>query len=169
MELQRYVDGLEASTGILPKRLFIDHLGLMPGAQDTEGLKAITSGLKGWAKRDELAVTCLQQASRAGSEASRNDGHMPLTLSSGMYGGEADADWIFGLYRPEKAPEFRKQSHEFKKHDDYLRMTMERDKVRNLTRLQVVKNRITGHTKDRGVDLNYDPHSRRLTEYGGSE
>lgn len=150
------------------QRVFIDHLTLMKGARDYDGVMAMASDLHKWAMKDSLAIICLQQTGRGGYDGMRNDGHIPVTLSSGLYAGEHDADWIWGMFRPEKDPRFKKQKYDFKKTEDYDKMMADRDAVQGQVFLQLIKNRPYGELRDLGIILHYDSHSRRLFQSGNN-
>lgn len=164
-DFARFSDTVFESTGVVPVRVFVDHLTLMANCRDYEGVTRTAAALHSWSLRDALAVTVVQQTGRSGgADLGRNDGHIPVTLSSGVYAGEHDADWIYGLYRPEKDPRFQKAPHEFRKHDEYERAQTEYERVKGVTRLQVVKNRPFATLAEHGVELRYDAHTRRLYE-----
>lgn len=151
----RWVDRIWDRTGVRPARVFIDHLSLMAGARDYSGVSETAAALHTWAINDGIGVVSVQQTGRSGNEKNRNDGHLPVTLSSGVYAGEHDADFIYGLYRPEKDPKYM---------DPGNRATVEFDRVRGVTRLQLIKNRPYGELREVGIELTYDVHSRRLHE-----
>lgn len=163
-DLARGVDTIEDKCGWRPQRVFIDHVGLMDGAKDYEGMTKTTSGLHAWALNEGLVVIALQQTGRGGGDAGRNDGHLPVTLSSGVFAGEADADWIWGMYRPEKDPKFLRPRHAFTKAGAYEKIQEEYSYVRGINRLQLIKNRPYGEVREHGIPLRYDTHSRRLIE-----
>lgn len=165
-DLNFALDDIEDQTGVRPVRMFIDHLGLMGGTEDFSGTLKASSGLHSMAIREDVAIYALQQTKRGGDGGARNDGHMPVSMSSGRYGGEEDADWVFGMYRPDKNPKFRKSRYEFDDPNDYFEMLAERQQVAGISVLQVVKNRPYGDTCDDGVELRFDGHTRRLRELG---
>ncbi len=165
-ELARVVDDITNDTGIRPVRVMIDHLQLMRGARDYEGTVTLGEQLHQWAQDDGLSVIAAQQTGRGGNAAGeRNDGHLPVTLSSGLFGGEHDADWLWGLWRPERNPMFRKSRAEFKTEDAYLEMRAELSRVRNMAHLAVVKNRPNGTLNEDGITLFWEHSNRKLEEY----
>lgn len=166
-DLAMKVDEIEDRSGVRPERVFIDHLTLMKGARDYEGVTTMAAQLHRWAMQEGLAVFALQQTGRGGGDGMRNDGHVPITLSSGIYAGEHDADWIFGLHRPEKDPRFKKERWEFKTQAEYDKIQAQYESCRGVAKLQLVKNRPYGEVRDFGIDLHYVSHSRRLVESGG--
>jgi hypothetical protein len=128
----------------------------------------MSAALHQWAMTENIALICIQQTGRGGFDGGRNDGHLPVTLSSGIFAGEHDPDWIWGLYRPEKDPRFKKQRWDFKKEEDYEQMQLDLIKVQGQAFLQLIKNRPYGELKEMGIALYYDSHSRRLIQYGGN-
>lgn len=167
-DLMFVVDDITDRTGVRPTRMFVDHLTLLKDAQDYSGVVRTAAKLHSTALREDIAVYCLQQTGRGGgANAERNNGHLPVTFNDGVYGGEADADWIFGLYRPDRNPKFSWRRERFKSGEDYFQMVSDRDSVRGLTVMQVVKNRPFGDVNEMGVELWYDSHTRRLSELGG--
>ena len=166
-DLRVLLDDIEDSTGTRPKRVFVDHLTLMDGTEDYRGVVTTTADLHSWALADDIALYVLQQVGRGGGDQGRNDGHLPITFSSGVYGGEADADWIYGLYRPDRDPRFKRNEHSFSDRLEWFAMRDQYDKVRGQTILQVIKNRPFSEVCEDGITLTYDAHSRRLSELGG--
>lgn len=148
------VDAIQEETGVEVQRVIIDHVSLLQGARDYTGMSLTTAALHGWAQGSRLLVTALQQGGRAGDATGRNNGHLPVTLGSGLYAGESDADIIYGLYRPEKDPKFAKPENNG---------SPEHEKVRGVTRFSVVKNRF-GPTDEVGIPLHFDGYSHRLQE-----
>lgn len=158
------VDAIEDRTGIRPQRVFIDHLTLMKDARDYDGVGRTAGALHSWAMSDGLLVVAIQQTGRGGNQEGRNDGHLPVTLSSGVFAGEHDADWIWGLYRPERDPKFHKLTGYSLEPAKREALAIEQANVRGVTRLQLIKNRPYGETRDDGIILRYNSHNRRLTE-----
>lgn len=164
-DLARTVDSIEADTGIRPVRVFIDHLSLMSGARDYEGVVRMGEQLHQWAQDDGLAVVCAQQTGRSGGPGGeRNDGHIPVTLSSGVFGGEHDADWVLGAWRPSKDPKFKKSRADFKKEGEYDAIQAEKRRVDGMTLLSVVKNRPFGTLLEDGLTLFWNDRTRKLEE-----
>lgn len=166
-DLHNIVNDIEDASGVKPRRVFIDHLGLMKGCEDYQGYVRTAGALHSWAMGEGLAVWALQQTGRGGGgDAGRNDGHLPVSLSSGVYAGEADADWVFGLYRPVLNPKFSKPRLTYEYDSDWTRLQIEKQSLQHLSILQVVKNRPTGDILSEGIQLWYDPHTRRMEETG---
>lgn len=166
-DFAKAVDSVEDSTGIRPQRVFVDHLTLMANARDYEGVTRTAGALHSWAMSDELAVIAIQQTGRSGgADGGRNDGHLPVTLSSGVYGGEHDADWIWGMYRPERDPKFHKLSGYQLDGTKREALAIEQAAVSGVTKFQLIKNRPYGETREEGITLRYDSHNRKLYESG---
>lgn len=157
-DLVKRTDDIAIRTGVAPRRVFIDHLSLMANTGDYAGATAVTARLHAWAINDDIAVILLQQAGRSGGDGkTRNDGHLPITMSSGLYAGEHDADFYWGLYRPEKNPKYLTPE---------AQVTPEYQKIKGVTRLQLIKNRPFSELNEVGVGLEYDAYSRRLYARG---
>lgn len=163
------LEDIESMTGTRPQRVFIDHMTLMRGATDYSGVVETASKLHSWAMADNVAVYCLQQTGRGGNDGERgvrNDGHIPVTLSSGLYAGEHDADWIYGLYRPDRHPKFKRRKEDFDSITAWFDMNDELESVRGLVVFQVLKNRPYGETLESGIEFHYDGHTRTYNELG---
>jgi energy-coupling factor transporter ATP-binding protein EcfA2 len=167
-DLHILLDDIEDATGQKVQRVFIDHLSLMGGCEgvDYSGHIRTSDALHSFTMERDVATVVLQQVGRGGGDLGRNDGHLPITFSSGVFGGEASADWVYGLYRPDRDPRFRRNEHQFKGYDEYLDMRAEFEKVRGLVVMQVIKNRPFGDTCEDGVQFQYDPYTRRFREIG---
>jgi replicative DNA helicase len=166
-DLRSVLEDIEDQTGIRPVRMFVDHLGLMGGAEEGyQGTVRAASGLHSMAMTEDIAVFVLQQTGRSDGNGGRNDGHLPLTITSGLYGGEADADWVLGMYRPERNPKYKKSRYQFENPNDWYQMLEDRKLVEGITILQVLKNRPMGDLCEDGIELRYSRHSRRLEELG---
>ena len=164
-DLARTIDDIEVETGIRPVRVLLDHLSLMSGARDYEGVVRTGETLHQWAQDDGLAVICAQQTGRSGGPGGeRNDGHIPVTLSSGVFGGEHDADWVLGAWRPERDPKFKKSRADFKKDGEYEAVQAEKRRVKGMTHLSVVKNRPFGTLLEDGLTLFWNDRTRKLEE-----
>lgn len=159
-ELIRKCDDVYDRKGVRPLRVFIDHLTLLKNCNGSkEAVEAVTSRLHEWAQRDDITVFAIQQTGRSSGDGSggRNDGHIPVTLTSGVYGGDSDADYVYGMYQPAKDPKYTTPEG---------RDSVEYARVKGVTRLQLVKNRPNGELSEQGLKLSYEPHSRRLMEEG---
>jgi hypothetical protein len=138
--------------GEVPKRVYVDHLGLMPGGEAREDYVHNLRALKEWAVHDSIAVIVVQQQNRSGQgDSGANHGHLPPGLASGMLGGEEVADFGWGLYQPGMNPALK---------------DVEAASMHNVTRLNVWKNRVFSQKSREGVDLRFDHHSHRLTPPG---
>lgn len=164
-DLTIMLDDVEDSTGVRPVRVFIDHMGLMNVSPDYSGFTRLAGDLHAWALEESVALYVLQQTGRgAGGDGQRNDGHIPVTLSSGVFAGEADADWVYGLYRPDRHPKYKRQRWDYNDTAAYLRVQSELTEVRDVTVFQVLKNRPFSDVLDQGIRLKFDRQTRRLGE-----
>lgn len=163
-DLSTMLDDVEDETGTRPVRVFVDHLGLMDRASNYESYVRLAGDLHAWAMREDAALFVLQQTGRGDGQGGRNDGHIPVTLSSGVYAGEQDADWVFGLYRPDRHPKYKRQRWDYQDVSTYLRVQSELAEVQGLTIMQILKNRPFSEVLDEGIKLRYNHHTRRLEE-----
>lgn len=152
------------ATGIKPQRVFVDHLGLMKDCFDYKGYQVASSGLKHLAMEEDVSMWVVQQTGRSGGDMARNDGHLPVTLSSGVFAGEADADFIYGMYRPEKDPKYQKIWKPGYSGSDYFQLLEEHEALRDVVVIQVIKNRIYAELIPEGVRFKYENYNRRLYE-----
>jgi hypothetical protein len=152
--------------GVAPERVFVDHLSLIRGARDYQGVTQAAADLHFLAQQENIALYVAQQTGRGGQDIGRNDGHVPVTLSSGIYAGEHDADWVFGLYRPERNPKFAKKVHDCKSVTEFENIQAELRQVSGLVVLQCIKNRPYGETLEQGIEFTYRRYSRRYVELG---
>ncbi len=167
-DLHVMLDDIEDFSGEKVQRVFIDHLQLMAGCEgvDYAGTIRTADSLHSFAMERDVALVVLQQVGRGGGDGGKNDGHLPITFSSGVFGGEASADWVYGLYRPDRNPLYRRNEHQFKGYDEYLDARAQYEKVRGLVIMQVIKNRPFGDTCEDGVQFMYDPYTRLYRETG---
>ena len=156
-DLHDIVDRIEMEIDQHIDRVMIDHLGLMAHGRDYTGVATTASELRQFAEDTDRLVIAAQQTGRTaynGTTYGRNDGHLPVSLSSGLFAGEHDADWIYGAWRPERNPDLGPES---------------RAAVKGITRFSVVKNRRHGTIHLEGISLRYNPRTRQLTPTGEPE
>lgn len=164
-DLSVVLDDIEDATGVRPVRVYLDHLGLMAGTEDGyAGYTRLTSELHSFAMSENVALVVLQQTGRSDGAGGRNDGHVPVTLSAGVYTGEQDADWVYGLYRPDRHPKYKKGRWDFVSEYDYLEVRTDYEAVKGITMFQVLKNRPMNQVEDQGIELHFCAHTRRLEE-----
>lgn len=163
-DIKVIMDDIEDATGVRPQRVFIDHLGLLAGAEEGyAGYAKNTANLHSLAMSQSIALIVLQQVGRGGAEG-RNDGHRPVTFGDGLYTGEQDADWVYGLYRPDRDPQFKKGQHQFDDPNDYWEMRDRYLAVKGQVILQVIKNRPYSDVHEEGITLMFESYTRRYTE-----
>lgn len=151
-----------------PAVLFIDYLKLLTrdgafGYGDNSRLPQLVEELQVWSTTNNVAVVLLHQLSRNdeyGGANSRNAGHIPVTLSQLMYGGEDSADLVLGTYRPAMNPMGLMSNFVAQEvlgdrfdMDVYLETQATVKREANSTYLQLLKNRPGTHREERGVEL----------------
>lgn len=162
-----------------PAVIFIDFLGLLTregsfGYGEGSRLPLLAEELQLWSTDTGVAIVALHQLSRNdehGGSNSRNAGHIPVTLSQLMYGGEAAADHVFGAYRPTLNPlaamKFQVAQEvmgERFDEDAYFEVKAIAAKYKNSTFLQLLKNRPGTMTDPEGIELRSPTDSLRMEE-----
>lgn len=108
------VDDYRDTTGEAPKLIVVDFVTLVRayGLVEGDSTVKLVQGLKDFARESDAVVVALHQVHRGtavkrrGSDQSYVDeGHRPLTKSSGSYGGEWSPDYMVGAFRPSLDPE----------------------------------------------------------------
>lgn len=134
--------------GERPRLVVIDFMELIGGVASLEAVSQIDKTarkVKDFARETDTAVLILHQVGR-GSGA---EGHLPLTMTSGRFGGEVSADYLLSAYRPCLEPGLR--------HEEYMRL-------RDQYMLQFLKTRGGSEIHPSGVRHYYEPETMRLTE-----
>ncbi|MES2156009.1 MAG: DnaB-like helicase C-terminal domain-containing protein [bacterium] len=175
---------LAALGGERPAVVFIDYVKLMSrkgpyGYGDNSRIPQLVEDLQLWSTEHQVAVVALHQLNRNdehGGQNSRNAGHIPMTLSQLMYGGEDSADIVLGTYRPSKNPLAAMQFDVAKQvlgdrfdEDEYWEVKAMAKKYEHSTFLQLLKNRPGTHTEERGIELLSPDESMRLEEKEAEE
>lgn len=151
-----------------PAVLFIDYLNKLSrdkryGYQEVNRIPRLVEELAEWSTDSGVAVVVLHQLGRNdefGGTNNRNAGHLPVTLAQLKYGGEEDADLVFGTYRPAMDPvgnmpmDVAKMSlgDRFDE-DEYWEARSRVKKYAKSTFLQLLKNRPGTHREERGIEL----------------
>jgi len=167
-----------------PSVIFIDYLKLMTrkgqfGYGDNSRIPQLVEELQVWSTENQVAVVALHQLSRNdehGGGNSRNAGHIPMTLSQLMYGGEDSADIVLGTYRPAMDP-LALMAFDIAKmvlgdrfdEDDYWVRRAAAKKYEHSTFLQLLKNRPGADREERGVELLSPDRSMKLVEKEAEE
>lgn len=170
---------LAAVGGEAPKVIFIDYLKLMTrkgqfSYGDNSRIPQMVEELQLWSTEHEVAVVALHQLSRNdehGGQNSRSNGHIPMTLTQLMYGGEDSADIVLGTYRPAMDPlalmafDIAKMvlGDRFDEEEYYVRRS-NAAKYEHSTFLQLLKNRPGTDREERGVELLSVGRSMRMEE-----
>lgn len=151
-----------------PAVIVIDYLKLMArgddlGWNDGQRLPRLAEELAIWTTETGVVAIVLHQLSRNdeyGNANNRNAGHVPMTLTQLMYGGEDSADIVLGTYRPAMDPigvmsvDAAKMAlgKDFNAEDFYERKALVR-RYWDSTFLQLLKNRPGTRREERGVEL----------------
>lgn len=114
---------------------------------EVERVQTLAEDAKAFAKQEEIALLALHHVGRGGAEDG-NHGHKPVTAEDSYYGGEFEADRMFGLFRPERDPSLNPN---------------QRRALKGLTYFQVVKNR-QGESCYEGIPLMWKRPSMRFEE-----
>lgn len=126
-----------------PRLIGIDYLELVggtPGMERAAQVSDVARSIKDWARAHDVHVIVLHQVARG----DKNNGHVPLSLFSGKYGGEEAADYVFAAYRPALEPGIT-QKEKLSKLPDF--------------RLQFLKTRGGFETHEAGVRHVINPRS----------
>ncbi len=167
-----------------PAVVFIDYVKLMsrkgPFAYgDNSRIPQLVEELQVWSTENQVAVVGLHQLNRNdehGGVNSRNNGHIPVTLSQLMYGGEDSADIVLGTYRPAKDP-LAAMSIDVAKtvlgdrfdDEEYFAARGRAKRKEHSTFLQLLKNRPGTHVEETGVELLSPGDSMLLEEKEATE
>lgn len=93
---------------VKPRVVVIDYLSLMArekfSGKDTDRIPRLAEDLAVWTKRHGLVTIALHQVGRQGDTSVRVHGHAPITNEQLKYGGEEQADIVWGTYRPALEP-----------------------------------------------------------------
>lgn len=163
-DLRKEIATFQEMTGAKPDVLVQDYMTLMSsqglfGAMP-ERVGRVARNFEILAKTEQVAVITLVQVGRAneGDPTKRNHGHIPLTMESGMYGGEQAFDVMFGMYRPELDPELHDPSLDG---DAWYEAQAKLERWRGKAVLQTVKNRF-GPTNLVGGEVSIDWNTMRF-------
>lgn len=106
-ELGLWVDEVNSTAPEPIKLMVLDHLQLLGGYHRSrvEKVKDAAKDAKIFAKQKDLALVVIHQTHRMAGEGRPDHGDVPVTLESGEYGGEQDADVALGMFRPERNPD----------------------------------------------------------------
>lgn len=119
---RQYLRQAETMLGEKPRLISLDYLELFGLTNDnpTQGVNDSARALKRLAKHEDVAIVCLHQAKRMGSWEA-------LDLTSARYGGEAQADYLFGAYRPGLDPELSVEEREMMQQDFLIQVLKNRE------------------------------------------
>jgi len=167
-----------------PSLIVVDYLSLLSRSGDfaygeNSRVPRLAEELQVWSTDRGITVVMLHQLSRNdehGGGNSRNQGHIPVTLSQLKYGGEEAADIVLGTYRPALNP-IAGMSMEVAKEvlgerfdeDEYYETRAMAKKYERSTFVQLLKNRPGTMTETRGVELLSPDDSLRMVEREAEE
>jgi replicative DNA helicase len=142
-DFSKAVHDYEEHMGERPRIVALDFLGLArrdaySGAEQ-QRIPRLATEAERWADAEQVSLLLLHQTGRAneGDPTRRNHGHIPLTLEDAMYGGEQHADYMLGLYRPEREPPPSRDSDD----EEYLEWAERVQEAKDKVYVQLLKNR----------------------------
>jgi replicative DNA helicase len=154
--LKAYVTQQSEAFGQPVRLLVVDHLRLMAryggGRGEMERVQRLAEDAKTFAKEADVVLVVLHQVGRSveGSQGRKNHGDTRLTMEDGMFGAEADADVVLGVYRPERNPDLTEP---------------QRQAVNGVMVCQLLKNR-HGNSCIPGIVLNWKRPSMYIEQSG---
>lgn len=132
--------------------VLIDYLELIGGAGmlgKSEQVDKAAQKIRSLAKDTDTSVLVLHQVAKGDN----SDGHKPLNLDSGKYGGHHPMDYVIGAYAPRLNRELDERGLQAVEEELYM---------------QLLKNR-SGKAKPVGIRHRLSVNSNRLTEWGATE
>lgn len=129
----------------------VDYAELIGGVRALDGagqVDQVMKAAKNFARDHDVVLMVLHQVSRGAGE----QGHRPLSATSGRFGGEQAADYILAAFRPHMNPEIQSQGQGAV------------DAAKKEFWLQFLKTRSGHQLHESGVPHNYNPASMRITE-----
>ena len=131
---------------VRPRLVCIDFLELVKGVGAIDKVSQVTDtvrALKEWTRTHDVSTVVLHQVPRG----DKNNGHQPLALFSGRYGGEELADYVLAGYRPHLNPD--------------VSQTV-REELRKEFWMQFLKTRSGHETHEEGVLHTINPESGQI-------
>jgi KaiC/GvpD/RAD55 family RecA-like ATPase len=158
-------------SGKRPRVVVIDYLALLARAQyqkgNAERIQNLAEDLQVWTNDEEVTTIVLHQVGRQGDNTARYHGDTPMTPEQLMYGGEQVADIIISTYRPALNPvgnmsekQALAEGHTTEEWEQARELVEEH---RDLTMLQLTKNRPGVELNFRGIKLQSAGRSQRMT------
>jgi KaiC/GvpD/RAD55 family RecA-like ATPase len=153
-----------------PRVVVIDYLSLLARAKyqkgNAERVQNLVEDLQVWTNDNEVTTIVLHQVGRTDDTAQRYHGDSPMTPEQLMYGGEAAADIILSTFRPTLEPignMTEKQAlAEGIDQEEWEAKRELVDEYRDVTMLQLTKNRPGVELLYRGLKLRSAGHSQRM-------
>ncbi len=157
-------------TGPRPRVVFIDYLALLQRAKyqkgNSERIQNLAEDLQVWTNEQGVTTVVLHQVGRSDDTAKRYHGDSPMTPEQLMYGGEQAADIILSTFRPALEPvgnmtERQALAEGFTTEEWETKRQLVED-YRDITMLQLTKNRPGVELKFRGLPLRSHGQSQRM-------
>lgn len=157
-------------TGARPRVVVIDYLALLARAKyqkgNAERIQNLIEDLQVWTNTQEVTTIVLHQVGRMDDTAKRYHGDSPMTPEQLMYGGEQAADIILSTFRPALEPvgnmTERQALAEGFTTEEWETKRQAVEDYRDITMLQLTKNRPGVELKFRGIPLRSHGKSQRM-------
>lgn len=155
----------EVEHALRPQVVFIDYTSKLGrrnfDGNETQRVERLIQRLDVWTKENELITIGLHQVGRLEEGTGlRYHGDTPMTLEHLRYGGESEADIVFGTYRPSLMPFGNMrydQARQFKgesfKQEAWEQAKELVHKYQDTTFLQLIKNRPGVKVSEEGIPL----------------
>jgi KaiC/GvpD/RAD55 family RecA-like ATPase len=156
--------------GERPRVVVIDYLALLARAKfqkgNAERIQNLAEDLQVWTNDNEVTTIVLHQVGRQDDTQKRYHGDTPMTPEQLMYGGEQAADIILSTFRPALEPvgnmtERQALAEGFTTEEWETKREMVED-YRDITMLQLTKNRPGVELKFRGIPLQSHGQSQKM-------
>jgi replicative DNA helicase len=164
-DLTNWLLETEVSTGQRISVVLIDYVGLMRRGKydgnDQVRIPRLIEDIKIWTDQEDLITIALHQVARMDEGSGvRYHGHHPMTVAGMKFGGEDVADIVLATYRPTLNPvghmDFEMaQEREGSRftHEDWEKVVALCERTKDLTYLQLLKNRPGTKIDERGICL----------------
>lgn len=157
-DMVKRCDLYEERMGLRPVCVYIDYVELIRafGMSQQENVDKLTWRIKDFAREADVAVVALHQVKRGESKKDKdsdswfsNEGHKPVRLTDGRFGGEMASDYTMGMYRPSLNPNLSETESAMMAHD---------------MRLQFLKTRGGSDIHPWGAQHYYEPRTGKISE-----
>lgn len=170
-KLTGWLDTAEVTAGERPRVVVIDYLSLLDRARfqkgNAERVQNLAEDLQVWTNDNQVTTIALHQVGRSDDTLKRYHGDSPMTPEQLMYGGEQAADIILSTFRPTLEPIGNMtEKQALAEGVDQEEWEAKREAVeesRDITMLQLTKNRPGVELLFRGLKLRSWGHSQKMT------